>query len=243
MTEIKKVEKAQEIIQKIIELRNDTALNVLKLGALLKVVRDEELYLLSDHETFAAFLADPLIGFKRATVYYWIHMYEFYVIENQINPADIAKLPMSNLQVVLPMIKEHPEELQEWMAKAESLGRKDLIDEVRERRHLPPLEIKVSDTTVDEPLMKYDDYLAFVKAHPCILHPTKKIGYGGHHFPRTKGHGGKEHDWKRIPLCPECHSLYHSDPVDFTLTYLNQIMDYFYAVILKAYRMMNEFTK
>ena len=209
----------------------------------MKVVRDEQLYTLSDHESFTAFLADPMIGLKRTTVYYWIHMYEFYVLDNGYQPQYLAQLPMSNLQVVLPMIKEHPEDREAWMEKAEALGRKDLIEEVREAKNLPPLEILASDTTVDEPLMKYDDYLAFVKAHNCILHPNRKIGYGGHHFPRTKGAGGKEHDWKRIPLCPECHSLFHHNPTDFLLTYQNQIFDYFYDIVLKAYKMLSEFTK
>lgn len=113
----------------------------------------------------------------------------------------------------------------EWLDKAKTLSDSDLINELREFKHLPPKEYQPKPSGRPD-LFDFDDYESFVKAFGCIFHPGRKAVRA--HFPRTAGAGTVEVPEDFIPLCTGCHDLYHHDPVDFTMTYLNQIMKYFY---------------
>lgn len=58
---------------------------------------------------------------------------------------------------------------------------------------------------------KDDDYLAFVKRRPCLVHECKGVDVDAHHV-REKGKGGigtKPSDRRTVPLCRKHHDFYH----------------------------------
>jgi len=200
----------------------------LKLGALLKTIRDLKLYELRGYDTFEAYIAQPEIGFARATAYWWIHAYELYIEQCKYQPEVIGEIPVGNLQIIAPLVKDDPEHKDEYIALAQSLSRSDLRNAIRERKGLPPKNYSVKkapEPVVIDPA----SYVEYVTAHPCCV--CNDPNSDCHHFPRTKGAGAK--DYEVIPLCRKCHTEYHIDPAEFWLAYKAKIMDFFYQTIFK----------
>jgi len=224
-------DRAFAMYNEIKQRRHETSLTFLRLGELFRTIRDEELYTFFSCDSFEEFMALPDLGFARSTVFLFIEAFEVYVEKLGFDKESIAEVEISKLQIITPIVRERPEEAGEWLLKARELSRSDLKDEVREARCLPPTRIrqKVEDT-VD--LGLYDDYLAFVRGHKCCVCNTEH-GIDAHHFPVTSGAGAE--DYKRIPLCRECHTLCHTDPHDFMWTYKEKIFDYFYDIVMSAY--------
>lgn len=226
MDKLTKSDEAFELETQIKELRKGVAFSFLILGRIFKKYRDEKLYLLRDHTTFASFIAS--VGFRRPTVYSYIHIYEIYIERLKLTPETLQDIPYRRLQMINPPVIDaikKGENPAPWLWKAKELSDPDLINELREFRNLPPKEYQPRQSNRPE-LFDFDDYEAFVKAFGCIFHPGRSAVKA--HFPRTVGAGTIEVPEDFIPLCTECHDLYHHDPVDFTITYLNQIMKYFY---------------
>ena len=210
--------------------RAEIAKNFLELGRLFKLVRDEKLYKLRDHPSFLSFLAD--VGFRRTTVYSYIHVYELYILKLKIVPDFLITVPYRQLQMINPVVEKNPEE---WIYKAKELSESDLITEVRAAQKKPLKEYPKSIPGRPE-LFDFNSYLEFVKAYGCILHPGRKADPA--HFPRTQKAGAPDH-W-RIPLCRECHDSYHHDSTDFLMTYKDQIFDYFYSIVFTCFKLTKE---
>lgn len=226
MNKLTKSDEAFELETQIKELRKGVAFSFLILGRLFKRYRDEKLYLLRDHTTFSSFISS--VGFRRPTVYSYIHIYEVYIGRLGLTPENLQDIPYRRLQMINPPVIDAIDKGKdpgEWLDKAKTLSDSDLINELREFKDLPPKEYQPKPSGRPD-LFDFDDYEAFVKAFGCILHPGRKAVRA--HFPRTHGAGQEEVAEDFIPLCTECHDLYHHDWVDFTITYLNQIMKYFY---------------
>lgn len=229
-------ERAHALYLEIIQRRNETAYNILRIGELLLKIKDEKLYEFLGYDTFKSFYCAPEIGFAESTVYMFTRLYELYIIKLGKPPEMISGIPIGKLQVINPVVDQYPDEADEWLHKATHLSKKDLIDEVRERQNKPPMEIKKKEVS-DAKLIDFKTYLRFVKAHPCVIHPTRPSD--PHHFPRTKGAG--EIDWHRLPLCRECHTAYHLAPSEFLWQFRVEIFNYFYDVIAKAYTIIANF--
>lgn len=229
-------EKAHALYQEIIQRRNETAYNILRIGELLTKIKDEKLYKFLGCDTFKEFYAAPEIGFAESTVYMFTRLYDLYILKLKKPPEMIAGIPIGKLQVINPIVDAYPNEADDWLHKAIHLSKKDLIDEVRERQNKPPMEIKKKEVS-DAKLIDFRGYMEFVKAHPCAIHPTRPSD--AHHFPRTKGAG--ETDWHRLPLCRECHTAYHIAPSEFLWEFKVEIFNYFYDIIAKAYAIIAEF--
>ena len=227
-----KYERAFMLYTEIVHRRAEIAKNFLELGRLFKTIRDEKLYKALDHDTFTSLLGD--LGFRETTVYGYIHAYELYVMRLGIPPDFLVQIPYRNLLRINAVVEKNPEE---WLYKAKELSGSDLITEVRLAQG-KPVEENFSKTPEIEPEkpkpFDFKDYQEFVKAYGCILCSEKNVE--GAHFPQTQKRGAPDH-WI-IPLCSGCHKLYHSDPIDFLITYRNQIFGFFYTVFLACYELL-----
>ena len=234
-----KIEKTQRALQshtirtEIINRTISTANNMLELGKLFKIMRDEKLYQYTDSEckTFEEYLAWDEVAFGRSTVFSFIHVYELYVLKLGYDVEFLAGIGHKRLQRINPVVEKDPVE---WIFKAKTLSPSDLRNEVRVAQGKEEIENEVKENEIQ--IYEFKSYLEFIKAHPCIICGSR--GVDAHHFPRTRGAGGK--DFHRIPLCRKCHTLYHKDPFDFKHLYEDQIFEYFYDTFKKAFALFRE---
>jgi len=220
----KRGEKAFTVYREILFLKKGIQVAFIELGRVFKKVRDEELYKDLDYESFEAFLGAPEICMSRSSVFNYIHIYELYIEKLGFKPELLTEIGNAKLTDISPVVEKDP---QEWIFKAKEQSRSDLKEEValaqgRTFKPRTPVEAKDQDPGDSK------DYLSWVKAHSCVTCNQRVAD--PHHFPRTKGAGGRDRD--RIPLCRECHSSYHQDPQKFLWENKDKIFAYFYDLFL-----------
>lgn len=220
-----KSEKAYALYKEIVDTKSAQTLWMIRLGEMFKKIRDEKLYKYLDSEcdTFQSFVATPEIGYQKSTVYSFIKIYEVYIEKWQVKPETLCNIGHRRLQMLLPLIDGNPEE---WLGRAQTWGDKDFINAVRKAKGREPMPDLQASTALD-----FSGHDKYVKSHPCILHSNRKSE--GAHFPRTVKMGGKF----KIPLCRECHAVYHDIGVDtFFSLYKGLIGIYFEKLIAHMFK-------
>jgi len=235
------IERVQAQLNKALKLYNDikiakqqAGMQFLKIGQALKIINNEQLYQYFDCETFEEFIGQPELGFKRATAFLFMRVYDIFIDRLGMDYDRISNVDISKLQLIVPIVEIHPEDKDSWVTKAETLGRLDLTNEVREWQGKEPIE--EFEKRRQEYVAFKANYIEYVKSHPCVV-----CGYDtvdAHHFPRTKGAGGDA--LKVIPLCRICHTHYHNDPNEFLVRWKERIFDYFYDTFQKAMTILME---
>lgn len=116
----------------------------LKIGYLLKQIRDEKLYLsLGDggFDTFGEFLENPEIGIKPSTSYAYIRVYEFYIEKYGFTVDELGSGNFGRLQTLLPTLKKSTsdgatkEEVLQQIQELTPLRASDFKKEMIERGH------------------------------------------------------------------------------------------------------------
>jgi len=235
MNEIEKADKSHEIRAEIKNRTITTANNLLELGKLFKIMRDEKLFQYTDSEckTFEEYLAWDEVAFGRSTVFSFIHVYELYVLKLGYDVEFLAGIGHKRLQRINPVVEKDPVE---WIFKANTLSPSDLRNEVRVAQGKKEIKNEVKENEIQ--IYEFKSYLEFIKAYPCIICGDKESE--AHHLPSTKGAG--EPNTHRIPLCRKCHTLCHQDPFDFLWLYKKHIFNYFYSTFLKAFAIIRSKT-
>jgi hypothetical protein len=229
---------AYGMFQEICQRRSEIAINFLELGRLFKAMRDERYFECLDYETFEEFLGCPEISMRRSTVYGLIQIYELFVERLKIDHAFLASIGHAKLQVISPVVRNATDPT-DWIYKARELSRSDLITEVRLAQGKPDSGPPMREGEA-QTLDKFQDYLAYARAHPCVV-CKKTLEVDLHHFPITKGAGAPDR-WV-IPLCRACHTESHQDPKEFLWRWREKIFAFFYDTYdtaLKALSVKNE---
>lgn len=123
----------------ILQHKGELAKRVFELGKLLYSVQQDFQTLNSDEaeqlygfSTFNAYLAAPEesggVDFTRQSAYRFIRLYEKYQLE--LNVTHVLQIDYHKLDLILPYISVANAD--EWLAKAKSLSRSDLKEEIRE---------------------------------------------------------------------------------------------------------------
>lgn len=113
---------AFEEYKKVISLIQQQSKLFLDLGFTLKKIRDEKLFkYIGDggFETWGRFLAQPDIGIRPSTAYFYIQIFEEYVNRLALEKKYIIDTPFYKLQKLLPVIR-----------KRELVEAREIIDEM-----------------------------------------------------------------------------------------------------------------
>ena len=201
MNKLEKADKAYELLTAIRKLAEQVKVNFVALVRNLKEVRDNDYHTDLGYDSFADFVRDEetAIGFKYNTVRAYIHLYEVYAGIDRL--GELEYLGPNRAQIIMGRVKEDPDE---WIAKAETLSSKDLINETRlasgkeEMPGLPP---------PDKPSPVPSSYIEYCKRGCAICGASKTHP---HHYPHTRKMTDNFN--KTIPLCDPCHQEFHDTP-------------------------------
>ena len=225
--------KAHKNHEAILAVGAQVSESFLVLGALLKDNRDEQYFKAYGHEKFAHYLGSPEVGVSRSMAFGLIQVVELYIDKLGRDPAELAKAGIGKLLTIAPVVELNPDE---WLAKC-TMSRSDLKLEVDEARGIEPKELPPAIGLEPDVIMA-PAYVDWVRAHPCIVcgkEATDEVRTHPHHFPTTKGAGRKAVSDHVIPLCGECHTEAHEDPVKWMVTYKAKWGAYLFGLILSSW--------
>ena len=118
---------------KVIELKKDIERSFIKMGGMLKLVRDNKLYLEKGCVTFEEYIAIPELALNRSTVYAIINVFEtFFEKSNQSDIEGLTEIGYSKLNRI-SQFKDQPD-FDEWIYKAKTLSLSDLGLEIKEAK-------------------------------------------------------------------------------------------------------------
>ena len=121
------------IHDKVIELKKDIERSFIKMGGMLKLVRDNKLYLEKGCVTFEEYIAIPELALNRSTVYAIINVFEtFFEKSNQSDIEGLTEIGYSKLNRI-SQFKDQPD-FDEWIYKAKTLSLSDLGLEIKEAK-------------------------------------------------------------------------------------------------------------
>lgn len=226
-------ETAHILDQQIVQANYNIRANFIALARLLCQMRDEKLYLVLGHPSFNSYLADVGVEMDRSWAYRLIRAWEKFSVGLGVPDRKLIEVGPTKLDIIAPVVNEGNKD--EWLDKS-VLSKGDLISEVRSSQGKPPLLPAPSPRAQINPgiadLLKYKTYLDYVRDQPCIV-----CGKPGepHHWPVTRGAGGKEVEEWAIPLCRADHDDAHRQPHKFMHDYSHRWAAYFYGLILRAW--------
>lgn len=143
------LQKQSEFCKQTLELKQNIEVTFLEFGARLSYIKSNDLWK-SQWESWEYYLEEAKLS--PATASKLINIYEKFVVEYQIQPKDIAIAGgWSSVSEVLPMVKDKVSAL-EWLNKVATLTRKDLRDEMLEKK-----------TGIPQSSTEYDDDVYYLK--------------------------------------------------------------------------------
>ncbi len=117
-------------LRETIDLVKQIETRFLELGARLFNIRDKQLWS-ETYDSYEDFLDTAHISHSNASILASIHRH--YVVEGKIPQTKLAGIGYSNLYEAIPLIEK--EGIKSAMAKAETLTRAEIKDEVRDKKH------------------------------------------------------------------------------------------------------------
>ena len=137
---------AWEIHRAIVEAKLQGAFLSLRLGALLAKMREGTLYKELDYATWESYLGSPEVSMSPRTADRFIRLHRLYVGKLGYGESELAEAGISKLDIVARMVEPEGQdplpkaEADEWVARAKTLSKADLIAEVAEARGDPDPE-------------------------------------------------------------------------------------------------------
>ncbi len=122
--------KPTEYLRETIDLIKSIETRFLELAARLYRIRDKELWK-DSYDTYTEFLEAAHVKPAHASILYSIHQH--YVVEGKKTTKELAGIGYSNLYEAIPLIEKQG--VDKAVAKADTLTRSEIKDEVREQRH------------------------------------------------------------------------------------------------------------
>ena len=136
LSEVDQAFKANEML--LIAKRNSECL-FLVLGMILKTIRDKELYLKLDYESFSQYLASEEVSYSRESAYLFIRSYEYLIQHLKLNPDEVGKMNIGRINNMIPVLKKVEEEQGieqaiEMIKDFQSLRHGDFVKKINESR-------------------------------------------------------------------------------------------------------------
>jgi len=225
--EVPKDEEAYALAEELKQFKSIIGHSNIHLGELLAQILGTKAYKKLGFRSFAAFLSDPDYGMPKSTAYLYLHVYKFYCNVLGMDKAEVADIDIVRLRDLMPVLRKDSTELEEWIAKAKTLGKIDFINELRHAKGLDALEIIPASPDENEVVVVRSSYTELCRAAECIICGKRPVDF--HHFPKTRGAGAD--DDKVIPLCRWCHTQFHQAPKEMLWEHRNKVFGWFYGVI------------
>jgi hypothetical protein len=225
---------AYQLNEAILQCNMDIRGSFLHMAALLVQMREERLYRALDYDTFESYLGSLGAEGNRSWLYKLIRSYELFSQKLQIPNNRLIEVGPSKLDVIASVVNEDNKD--EWLDKAAALSKSDIILEVRSFQGKPPLSSLAPSAQINPgiaDLLKYKSYIEYVKDRPCCI--CEAVPVDPHHFPVTKGAGGKEVEEWVIPMCRGCHNEFQDHKLKFLNDYAHKWGAYLYGLILKIW--------
>jgi hypothetical protein len=123
-------DEAYQIDKEIRKLKKMVEASGLVMGKLLYEINEKALYHQLGYSTFEEYIADPEIAFSRATAYNLKKIYKQWMVDYGYELEELEDIGYERLlEAGKVATKENKEE---WLHKAKTLSRSDLLLEVRE---------------------------------------------------------------------------------------------------------------
>jgi len=127
MTEKERENRASTFYNQIKTYLNQININALKIGALMKHVRDEKLFVEMQCDTFEIFCCLPEISIQPSTVKQYIRVVEF-IEEKNIEIDSVCDIAINKIE----LLKDCKKPI-EWIEPARDLAYNDLKKEIRSK--------------------------------------------------------------------------------------------------------------
>lgn len=134
--------KADNNYEQTIVLKNRITKNLLELGKLLKESQDNE-YFKAYAESFTEYLGTPEISLSRSFAFKLIFNYSKWVIEFGVSQAKLGMIDSEKLYLTGTRATE--ENYEEWLERAETLSRSDIIMMVHEKEVQAKTQVKTDE--------------------------------------------------------------------------------------------------
>jgi hypothetical protein len=131
-----KEEYAFDVWRKLLIAKQTSDALFLVQGKLLKHIRDEKLYKTLDYPSFNQFLCSEELSFSRAKAYSYISIYEYFIQELQLQEEEVAKMNISRLIMMLPILKQMAsrEQIEEKIEELNAMGHADFVGDVKREK-------------------------------------------------------------------------------------------------------------
>lgn len=129
-----KYESAKTNEKKIIELKKLASESFILMGEALYNNRKERLYEALGHESFESFLGDPEISISRSTAFDLMKAYEFFILTHKLDIKTLVEVGVSKVAMLLRLDLDSKAQVEDWVEKARTLSKSDLIDEIKEHQ-------------------------------------------------------------------------------------------------------------
>ena len=114
----------------IVQLRGMGEMIFLKLGKELYEFENDRCYTTLGYASFNSYLADPDVDISPRTAYRLKAVYKKYILEMSLPPEAVASIGYTKLSMIAPQVDK--DNVDEWIAKAETLSRADIIKELKD---------------------------------------------------------------------------------------------------------------
>ena len=221
MTDLTVYDRAHNIYERLLELRDIEANTKVEASMLLKVVRDNELYKTLGYDSFKDFIASPELSMSYRTVRGNISMLERFLDAGH-KVSTVVQIGPKKGMMVAPYIGANPE----LVDMALSLSSSDLLTEVHRVAGKVSLRLASPGAEPAPDCTTYKDYCK----QGCCLCGGQNLHM--HHFPHTRR--VTDNQKKVIPLCGECHQEFHDTPwTEWCGKYGRKVYDYLLNFILR----------
>lgn len=96
---------AIDLHNKLLEMKKVMSDVLFGVASILKEIKDKRLYELLGYESFGEYVQSPDIGINMRTAYYYIEIYETFILKLSYKPEDLREFSYDKLRKLLPTVR------------------------------------------------------------------------------------------------------------------------------------------
>lgn len=151
---------AFDLEKNLINQKRGISVGFIEIGKILKEIRDNSYFVELGYNRFSDWLNSPDVSITPGWAWNFIAMYTLFVEQHQVDMSRLCKIDYNKLSAIIPVVKDHPEQLDTWLVAAESLRKSDLVREIKSQKvesteaeiveKIESAEIKVTSRIINE---------------------------------------------------------------------------------------------